>query len=288
MIELPIIGSLLEAAGTILEKKVLRNNKMNSKNYATYEFLAIVIVMAPFIYFFWHIDKSAFLLKNVLILAFVIIVSVFANLLIFYSLKREKVTEFEPIWLMQSIFVIIFAFVFYKSERNWILFGLAMVANIALILAHVRKHHLVMNKYILAALFGSFLFAVELVASKLILSFYNPFAFYFIRCFFILLICYVAFRPTGSDLNKKTSWMIISIGAMWAIYRAIMYYGYQNLGVVLTALLFVLSPVFVFIFAVVFLREKPDWRQIVSTAVIVVCVLLAIFYKDIILFLGIG
>lgn len=280
MIGLPIIGSVLEAAGTILEKKVLRKNGLDSRRYTTYEFFAIVLVMLPFIWLFWGIDPDALSLKNIFIFAFVIIVAFFANLLIFYSLKREKVSEFEPIWLMQSIFVIILAFIFFESERNMFNFGLAIIANIALILAHVRKHHLVFDKYILAAFFGSFLFAVELVASKPLLQYYNPFAFYFIRCFFILLICYVSFRPTGKDLNKKNILMILAIGAMWAVYRAIMYYGYQSIGVVLTALLFILSPVFVFLFAIIFLKEKPDWRQVSSTVVIVLCVALAIVYSN--------
>lgn len=280
MIGLPIIGSLLEAAGTILEKKALRKRNLNSTNYTTYQFLAICLVMIPFIYFFWEIDPTALTLQNIGIFAFVIVVSFFANLFIFYSLKRENVTEFEPLWLMQSMFVVLLAFTFYKSERNLILFGLAMVANVALILAHVRKHHLNFDKYILSALFGSFLFAVELVASKLIIEYYNPFAFYFIRCLFVFLICYAVFRPRGNDLNKKTGVMILVVGAMWAIYRAITYYGYQHLGVVLTAMLFILSPVFVFLFAIVFLKEKPNWRQIASTIVIVICVAIAIFLQS--------
>lgn len=280
MIELPIIGSLLEATGTILEKRVLRRNGLDSRRYTTYEFFAIVLVMLPFVYFFWKVDPAALSLINLGIFAFVIVIAFFANILIFYSLKREKVSEFEPIWLMQSIFVVILAFIFYKSERNYLIFGLAMIANLALILAHVRKYHLVWDKYILAAFFGSFLFAVELITSKLILQYYNPFMFYFIRCFFILLICYIAFRPNGKELSRENVWMILAIGAMWAVYRAIIYYGYQHIGVMLTALLFVLSPVFVFLFAVIFLKEKPDWRQITSTIVIVICIALAIIFGN--------
>jgi len=279
MIELPIIGSLLEAAGTILEKKVLRSKGLDSKNYTTYEFLAIILAMAPFVWLFWNIDSRALTVQNLLIFAFVIIIAVFANLLIFYSLKRENVTEFEPIWLMQYLFVVLLAFAFYPSERNPTLFLLAMAANIALILAHVRKHHLVFDKYILAAFFGSFLFSVELVVSNLILQYYNPFVFYFIRCSFIFLICFIAFRPNGKDLSRKNAWIIFAIGAMWAVYRTIIYYGYQHLGVVITSLLFLLSPVFVFLFAVLYLKEKPDWRQIASTIVIVICVAAAILFK---------
>lgn len=276
MIYLPIIGSLLESIGTILEKKVLRRNGLNFKNYTTYEFLAIVLTMIPIMLFAWGVKQEAFLLGNLIRLGLVIIVSVVANLLIFYSLKRENVTEFEPIWLMQSIFVIILAFILFKSERNLLIFGLAMVANIALIGAHVRKHHLVFDKYILSALLGSFLFAVELILSKPILQFYNPFTFYFLRCLGVFVICWILFRPDGRDLNRKTEWTIIAIGLIWAFYRAIIYYGYEHIGVIFTTMLFILSAVFTFLFAVIYLKEKPTIRQIVSTIIIVICVALSI------------
>jgi drug/metabolite transporter (DMT)-like permease len=279
MIYLPIIGSLLESAGIILEKKVLRRNGLNFKNYTTYEFLAIVLTMIPIMFFAWGIKPEAFRLANMLIFALVVVVSIVANLLIFYSLKRENVTEFEPIWLMQSIFVIILAFILFKSERNLLVFGLAMVASLALIVAHVKKEHLVFDKYIVSALLGSFLFAVELILSKPILQFYNPFTFYFLRCLGVFIICWILFKPDGKDLDRKTEWTIISIGLMWAFYRAIMYYGFENIGVIFTTMLFILSAVFTFLFAVVFLKEKPTMRQIISTIVIVICVVLSVVLK---------
>lgn len=279
MIYLPVIGALMEAVGMILEKKVLRSRKIDYRNYTVYEFLAIVIVLLPFAYFFWKIDAGAWAWKNILLFAFVIIMSVLANLLIFYSLKREKVTEFEPIWLMQPLFTILLAFIFYGNERNWIIMALALIASISLVASHVKKHHLVFDKYIVAALLGSFFFAVELVASKPILQYYNPFAFYFIRCFFIFAIALALYRPNGNGLNKRVVLMTLIIGAMWAVYRAIIYYGYENLGIVFTTILFILSPVFIFLFAVLFLKEKPNWRQIVSTIIIVACVALAVYFE---------
>jgi|SRR3989344_3647745 len=280
MIQLPIIGSVLEAAGTILEKKVLRNKDMNFKNYTTYEFLSIVVTMLPILYFTWKISTAALSLQNILVFAFVILIATFANLLIFYSLKRENVTEFEPLWLMQPLFVIALAFIFYKSERNVTLLWPALIASLTLIIAHVKKHHLVFDKYILAAILGSFLFAVELVASKSILQYYNPFTFYFIRCFFILVICVALFRPSGKELrNKKSTLMILAIGIMWFFYRAIIYYGYETVGIIFTTTIFILSPALIFIFAIIFLKEKPSIRQIISTIIIVACVIVSIILR---------
>ncbi len=275
---LPIIGSALEAIGTILEKNVLRKKMMDFKSYTVYEFFSIVLVMMFFVWLFWGMKPEAFQAKNLLILASVIIVSILANLAIFYSLKREKVTEFEPNWLMMSVFTIILAFAFYPSERNLLVFGLALFASICLVLSHVKKHHLVLDKYVIMAVIGSFLFACELVLSKIILPYYSPFTFYFLRCFFIFFITFLMFRPSFDNVPKRSWLWMLTIGAIWAIYRVIMYYGYGNYGVIMTSLLFILSPVFLFLFAIIFLKEKPSWREITSSAIIVVCVAMAIIF----------
>jgi drug/metabolite transporter (DMT)-like permease len=277
MIQLPIIGALLEAAGMTFEKKLLKKKNFNYKNYAVYEFLAIVLVMLTFIFFVWRIDELAFSAKNIAIFAGVILSSIVANLLIFYSLKREDITEFEPVWLMQPIFTIILAFLFYSSERKWSIFILALIASVSLIVSHVRKHHLVFNKYLIAALIGGFFFAVELVLSKSILPFYSLFTFYFLRCLFVLIIIFIIYRPTGKEINKKVGIAFIILGLIWTVYRVIIYYGYEVYGIVFTTMLLILSPVFLFIFAVIFLKEKPKLRNIISSAIIIVCVVLAIF-----------
>lgn len=280
MIQLPIIGSFLEATGTILEKKVLKNKYLNYKNYTVYEFLAILVVMLTFIWFVWDLKPEALTIKNIIIFAFVILIATLANLFIFYSLKREKITEFEPIWVMQPLFTILLAFMLYGSERNWGIFFLALIASLSLVLSHIEKHHLKFDKYIIAALIGSFLFAVELVASKPLLPYYSPFSFYFIRCFFIFAITFLIYRPNFKNIGKTNTIMILIIGLIWALYRAIIYYGYESVGIIFTTIIFILSPVLMFIFAVVFLKEKPTWKQIISTIVIVVCVALAIMIKN--------
>lgn len=276
MITLPVIGAFMEAIGTIFEKKTLKKRSLNYKNYTVFSFLAIVLVFLPFLGFIWQIKPEAYQLKNILIFAFVIIVALIANLLIFYSLKRENITEFEPAWVLQPLFTVVLALIFYQTERNLVIVGLALVASLTLVAAHIRKHHLVFDKYNIAAVLGSFCFAVELVASKPILNYYSPFLFYFIRCVFILIITYAIYRPKLKEADGKSWLYIFGIGAMWVLYRAIIYYGYESVGIVYTTILFILSPVLMFIFAVVFLKEKPTMRQTISTIIILICVVAAI------------
>lgn len=276
---LPIIGAFLEAVGMIFEKKVLKKKNVKYGNYTVYEFFAIVIFSLFILYFFWELDVEALELKNILIFSSVVLFSVLANLLTFYSLKRENVTEFEPIWMLQPLFTVLFAFALYVEERSLIVLFLSIVASATIVIAHVQKNHLKLNKYIVAAFFGSLFFALELVISKLILSYYSPFSFYFLRCLFIFIIVALIYQPNGKELDRSSKFYILIIGIMWVFYRAIVYYGYENVGILYTTLLFTLSSVLMFIFAIIFLKEKPTKRQIISNAVVLVCVIIALLVK---------
>ncbi len=278
MIAFPVLGALALATGTIMEKIVLRKRKISITAYQTAGFLALVLVMLPFIYFFWKMDSPALELKNILIFSLVILFSIAANLFAFYSLKWEKINNIEPARVLEPLFVILLAIVFSffaaeLYERNLKIIIPALIAGLALIFSHIKKHHLHFNKYFIAAILGSFFFALELVISRLILDFYSPITFYFLRCFSILLISFALFRPKLNNINKKVKFEILVVGIVWFVYRIIVYYGYLNFGVVFTTLMIMLGPIFIYLFAWKFLKEKLNWRNITAAFVIVGCVL---------------
>lgn len=278
---LPIFGAIALATGTILEKVILRRRKVDIRLYQTAGFLAIVLVMLPFIYFFWKLDPAALELKNIIIFSIVVLFSIIANLLIFYSLKWEKISNLQPARVLEPLFVIFLAiiFSFFVSdlyERNFNIIIPALVAAAALIFSHVKRYHLTFNKYFIAAVLGSFFFAVELVFSMLILNFYSPMSFYFLRSSAILLISFIIFRPNFKKLDTKVRWLIFLTGAIWAFYRIIVYYGYLNIGIIFTTLIIMLGPIFIYIFAKIFLKEKLEWRNVVAGIVIAASVIYAI------------
>jgi drug/metabolite transporter (DMT)-like permease len=285
MIYIPILGAFLEGAGTIIDKTVVIKHKINYKNYTVYGFLALVLVMLPFTFFIWGVKPEAYSLLNLLIFMSVVLFSILANLLTFYSLKRKDVTELEPIRLMQPLFTILLAFIFsffftaYYTEKNYLILILALIASIALIASHVKRHHFVYNKYIMAALLGSFCFSVELVISKEILPYYSSLTFYFLRCLFIFLITGLIFHPGIKSIGNKTKLLMLLSGVIWTIYRLILYYGYLNLGVIFTTILFILSPIFIFVFARIFLKEKIKIRHIIASIIILICVIAAIILE---------
>ncbi len=275
---IPILGAVALAAGTVVEKTILKMKKIDIKFYQTVCFFAIVLLMVPLIYFFWKMDYSnALQLKNVLIFAGVILFSIIANLFAFYALKWEKVTNLEPVRILEPMFVVLlsllFSFFFTGFDRNLNVVIPAIIASIALVFPHIKKHHLKFNKYLIAGILGSFFFALELVLSNLILKFYSPVSFYFLRCLFIFLFSMIVFRPKLKPLkDKKIPVLILSSAAIWIGYRIAIYFGYLKYGVTFTTLTVMLAPVFIYFIARLFLREKLDWKNILSSLIIIGCV----------------
>jgi len=279
---IPFFGAFLEAVGTILEKKILRG-KIDFRSYNVFSFLAIIILIIPCLlllgYFFpvlfsLKIHSSALELKNIFIMALIITFSILANLLIFYAMKWEKITEIEPLRLFQPLFVVIFAFILYSSERQTAtpLIIAAVVASLALIFSHIKKHHLKISKYSIAAFLGSMFFAAELAISKEILNFYSPMSFYLVRCFFIFIITFLIFKPKISSISKKKWPYVFLVAFIWILYRILLYFSYETKGVIITTLLFILAPVFIYALSYYYLKEKPNWRNILAAIVILLCV----------------
>lgn len=280
---IPFFAAISSATATTLEKISLKVKKIDSKLYQTASFLSIVILMIPFIVFFWKTNDGAFELNHILIFVAVIVFSFLANWFAYYAMKWEKLSNIEPAKLMEPLFTVILALIFsfifgqVLYDRSTHILIPALIAAAALVFSHIKKHHFEFNGYFIAAIIGSFFFAVELTISRLILNYYSPLTFYFIRCFFVLLFSLVIFRPNFKKINgKKHKLLIILVGAIWILFRILLYYGYMRIGIIETTLLMLLAPVFVYIFAWKFLKEKISWRNVVAGIIILGCVVYAL------------
>lgn len=278
---LPVIGAMALAGGTILERIVLRIKKVGVELYQTASFLAIIVFLLPLLYFFWKMDPAALEPKNVIIFLLVIFFATIANLLVFYSLKWEKVGNLEPARVLEPLFVILLAIIFSffvkdLYDRNLKIIIPALVASLALVFSHIKKHHFQFNPYFIAAVIGSFFFALELVISRLILDLYSPVAFYFLRSLAIFIFSILVFRPNFKELDKGVRWQIFLTGFIWVVYRIVIYYGYLKVGVIFTTLLLMLSSIFIYALAYFILKEKISWQNLAASAVVIGSVVYAL------------
>lgn len=279
MTYIPIIGALALASGTIFQRKILKQREISIKKYFVMEFIAISLVMLPLIYFFWEIKSEAFLLKNVILFSSVIVASILANIFAFKSMKWEKINNIEPAKVLEPLLVILlailFSFFFEGFDKNPKILVPAILSVFALIFSHIKKRHLDFNKYFIFAIIGSFFFALELILSRLILDYFNPITFYFLRCLILAIFGIAIFHPSFKNVKIKTKFYTLIVGAIWVVFRIITYWGYLKLGVIFTTLIMLLGPVFVYLFAHIFLKEKYNWKNILVSAIIIASVVYA-------------
>lgn len=280
----PFFGALALATGTLIERLVLMKKTVSVKLYQSAQFFSIVLVMLPFIPFFWKISPDFFTIKNISVFAGVILFSILANYFTFFSMKWEKLGKLESAKITEPLFIILLSFVFsfifgtglYSRNPNILI--PALISAGALIFSNVKKHHLTFNKYYLAALLGSFFFAIELILSRLILENFNAITFYFLRCFLVLILSFTIMGPKlKHKLKMKTKLQILLTGGIWVIYRLIIYFGYVNLGIVETTLTIMLGPILIYFFAWKFLKNKLTWKQLVTAGIILASVAYATF-----------
>ena len=181
--------------------------------------------------------------------------------------------------LFQPLFVILFALILYPSERTASL-GIiiaALIASSALVVSHIKKDEFKMNKYMWLSLGGSMFFGLELALSKFILPFYNPLSFYFVRSFLIFIVTLFIFRKHLTKVTRSTSKLYLLSGLGWVLFRGLLYYGYTIFGVVFTTLIFMLTPIFIYSFSKIFLKERISKRNIYASIIIVTCVAYALW-----------
>lgn len=289
---IPFLGSFAEALGTVIEKRILRKKKIQTRVYNTFSFMTIVFlilaVCLPLSFLFPNIlvfkfPPSIWQTPNLIRILIVIAFSILANLFTFYALKWEKLTEIEPMRLMQPLFTIIFALIFYTSERNVQIHVLiaAIIASLTLVFSHIKKHHFSLNSYAWSAIAGSFFFALELVISKPLLEIYSPISLYLVRCTGIFIFSLLIFRPNFKKIEGKTRLMILSVSFIWIAYRMLLYLSYGIKGVITTTLLFILTPIFIYFLSYLYLKEKPSLRNIIASIIILACVVYAMIMNGI-------
>lgn len=281
MYYLPFIGAVANSFGIIWQRVILVKKKVDIKTFQVLAFFAVSLLFLPFIYFFFHISPEALTTKNIILFLFVILFSIIGNLMLFYSIKGERISSLEPALALEPLFTVILAviasfFFIELFERKIHIIIPAFIAGIALVLSHIKRHHLNFDKYFTAAIIASLFFSMELIFSRFILNYYTPLTFYFLRCLGIFIISLIIFRPKFSSVSKKIKLEILGIAFLWIVFRVVVYYGYIHLGVVFTTLIVMLSPILVYFLAWTILKEKIRWQDLVTAMIVVGCVVYAV------------
>tara|TARA_Y100000034_G_scaffold91319_1_gene110142 strand:- start:177 stop:1019 length:843 start_codon:yes stop_codon:yes gene_type:complete len=272
---IPTIAAVSGSLEMFLNKFILSREKVNYKLFTSVSFLLLSLIMLIISPFFFEFSSDFFLPINLILLVVIVIIGTIANVLLFHGMKAEKLTEIDALFVFGGFFTILLTALIYADERNPYILIPAVIASIALILSHVKKHHIKFHKTGLMVLGATLLFAFENVIVKYLLVTYNAFSLYFIRSFLIMLVLVIYFKPNLKKLNGKKYFHLTVTQVLIIVQLVLTYYSFQRFGVVYTMLIMTLMPILLYIYALVWLKEKLEWKKAVAGVVILVCVVVA-------------
>jgi drug/metabolite transporter (DMT)-like permease len=271
----PFVAATLSAITLIAEKFILSYQKVNYKAFNVFIFGALFAITAVFFPKFGWIKPEAAQTYFIVIGILMVLTATAWNILLSQALQKEQVIEFELIQMLEPVLVIFLATVIFTSERSMYILPAAVVGAIALIIGHIKKHHIYFDKYAKYLLLAIVLMAIEAIFNKIMLQVMSPVALYMVRTFFIFIVMWTFLRPSFETVKLKSGLSMFGTAAL-AVAQMVLYYtAIASEGLVYTTLVFILSPVLVYIFSMVIYKEKLKLRTAISFAIILACIIFA-------------
>ena len=271
-----LLASIFSGAEILIIKSGFARMKLHSEHFATLYFLANVLVMVPFSFFFFNPDIEMLKLSNLVLLAGLVICATIYNLSNFKGYKYVTVQKAEPIMLSSWIFSIIFAFLFYPEERDIINIILAAIAFIALFFSFSSSYKVILDKGSSFLLIGSVFVGLHSLFVKELVGLYGAFPLYFIRAVFVLLILLPILRPPKALFKPRSMIYFIGFSVLVVIENIFLYWSYDVNGIILTSLFMTLAPIVGLWGSIIFLKEKLHIKNVLITLIIISCIVISL------------
>ncbi len=276
-----ILAAISGSGGDISNKYLLARLKLPVKDYLPFIFSILTILSLFLIPVNYHLDHQAFSFKYIILFLIMVACAALWNILLAKSLQTEPLHEYETIILMVPLATVLLAAVFLPVERNFHIFIAGIASSLALFLSRIKKHHFQVSKSAKRTLLAVVLIAIESVALRQLLNFYSPPLLYFIRVLILAIVFFTIYKPDMKLLLIKPIVRSLVISAMFGTGVMILkYYAFQQIGVVLTTMILLLTPIITYLASYFYFNEHRNFkRDIVCAAVVVLCIIYSTLMK---------
>src|SRR4030042_6503526 len=139
----PFIAVVFDAVALIVEKKFLNTFKNFSYSAFVFWVFASIAVLglltSPWLV---TISPSAVTPRLLLMMLALVVLVANYNLLYFFGLKHQAVSEVEPFFLFNPLVAVLIAGAFYADERFWQIYVATVIAGVFLGWSHLRGRQL--------------------------------------------------------------------------------------------------------------------------------------------------
>jgi drug/metabolite transporter (DMT)-like permease len=270
---LPIIAVATSAVFVTISKEFFRRyGRLTSREFVWLQFVGIVGVAWLAAPFFIRLPSRELIASSIPMLAGIVALAIIGNLLYYWGLEHEKISEIEPFLLFTPLITIVVAGFFYSNERIWPVYVAAVIASAVLAWAHLKRKHLAFRLGLVVILLYALTYGFEVVVTRQLLTIYDPFALYLLRSSGVLALLFLVSPPKFSWIKPHHFAVMGILGALAVASVVATYTAFQLRGVSETIFIFTLGPVLVYFLSVIFLRERWRRKNIIASIAILALV----------------
>lgn len=269
-----IASAFFAAIANILARTILKN--IRSQDMLGINFLTIaatLVLFSPLFYFFQATPLTMALVVTIAL------IDTAANYFYFKTFEATKASIATPLLSLAPAFTFLFGWIFLSDSTQPLTYVWAIAILLLTIIFSTDWRDFARFRYatLAPALLASILFGVSAIPARYLLhtlSAINAPTLYLFRAALIALFSLLLFRfPLQSFTNSDYRNIFIRslfVTAQWVLLYAALTIGHAGVTITLGNI----TPIFVFLLSVIFLREKPTIKKSVAATLIFILSLL--------------
>lgn len=266
-----ILSAFFAAIASILARTLLKG--MKSQEMLGINFFTMTATLLLFSPLFYKFEASGLTMGLVVLIA---LIDCFANFFYFKTFEKTEASIATPILSLAPAFTFFFSFLFLGEHVSGYQYAVAfaIIALVIIFSSDFKNFAKFKSSTLIPALTSSFLFGISAIPSKYLLDnldAVNAPTLYMFRAGFIALFALLIFQFSIKSITIF-QYRVIFVRSLFVIAQwVLLYYALTSGSAGVTITLGNITPIFVFLLSILFLRESITWKK--TTAAILILAL---------------
>jgi drug/metabolite transporter (DMT)-like permease len=265
-----IVSAFFAAIANILARTLLKD--LRSRDIIGINFLTLAVTLLIFSPLFYHFDASLLAFGLIILIA---LIDALANFFYFKTFEQTEASVATPILSLAPAVTFLTGWIFLTDIASWqtYLYAIAIIFLVIYFSVDLKNFSKFKNVTLFPALAASFLFGISAIPTKYLLStlkVINAPTLFMFRAGFIALFALLIFKFPLKRISFHQYWFIFIRGLFVIAQWVLLYFALSvgNAGVTIT--LGNITPIFVFIISLIFLKEHFTWKKAIAAILILV------------------
>ena len=268
---LALVSAIFASMANIIARVLLKDIKASSVIGVYFAIMAVtMLVLSPLFYHFEYSPKSIMLLLSI------VLIDIIANYFYFKTFEKSEASVATPLLSIAPLFTFILSY-FILGESVDVKTLLLSLTIVFLIIWFGYVPNSKYNKETLRpAIIASFLFGLSAIPTKELLSevdVINAPTLYMFRAALIAIIALLIFK-TKTNISVKQYRLMFFRGLIVITQWVLLYYALTKGAAGVTMTISNTAPIFVFIFSIIILNEKPTLKKMLAAIAVLVLALI--------------